>query len=315
MFVPPFHREFAYLFAQVAGGEVKEKWMPRIVKGEVTASPMVTEPQGGSDILGITTTARKENKEWVINGRKCFISHADSADFAMVLAKTGDPNDPATKGLRALSAFIVERGMPGFRVTRVEEDLYCRETAELVLTNVRVPESYVVGEIGRGMLPVFTAVGDIGRLGITAMLNGCLLGSYECSRDFAQGRILFGRPISEFQAIQYRLAEMFIDLEASRSLAYRAGWLRNKNIRCDTEQAIAKYFATQAALRAALHAINVHGANGISVAYMPPLYYRFVPLLIGAGGTDEAMKNVIARAALEGANPSLGVTSAEESGY
>ena len=308
-------KEFAYYFARATGGEVEKKWLPLSIKGEASAGPMINEPQGGSDILGFTTTARKDNNEWVINGRKCFISYAHINDFGMVLVKTGDPDNPATKGFRAFSAFIVEKGMPGFRVTRIEKNLYCSESAEIVFDNVRVPQSYVVGEIGRGMLPVFSAVGDIGRLGVTSELNGCILGSYECSLKFAQERILYGKPISQLQAIQYRLGEMFIDLEATRSLTYRAAWLRNKNIRCDAEQAIAKYFATQAALRASLHAVNIHGGAGVMEEYMPQLYYRFVPLLIGAGGTDEAMKNIIARATLEGANPSLGRNSAEESGY
>jgi alkylation response protein AidB-like acyl-CoA dehydrogenase len=308
-------REFAYYFARATGGEVEKKWMPLIVKGEAKACPMVNEPQGGSDVFGYTTTARKENNEWVINGRKCFVSHVDKANFGMALVKTGDPKDPATKGARAFSAFVIEKGMPGFRVTRMEKNLYSKETASIVFDNVRVPQSHVVGEIGRGMSPVFTAVGDIGRLGVTSELNGCILGSYECSLKFAQERILYGKPISELQAIQYRLAEMFIDLDVGRSLVYRAAWLRNRNVRCDVEQSIAKYFATQAALRASLHAVNIHGGAGVMEEYMPQLYYRLVPLLIGAGGTDEAMKNIIARAALEGANPSLGRNSAEESGY
>lgn len=309
---PLLGTEFAWCFVNATGGEVEKKWMPGIAKGSVFASPMITESSGGSDVLGFTTAARKDGNSWVINGRKCFIHHAHISDFGMVLAKTGDPNDPATKGVKALSAFIVEKDMPGFRLVRGENTLSEKaQTSELVFDNVRVPENYLVGEVGRGIAPVFTAVGDIGRLGITAMLNGCILGSYQCSVKFAKERVLYGKPISTLQAIQWRIADILIDLETSRALAYRAGWLRNKGIRCDAEQAVAKYFATQAAHRCALHAINIHGAYGVLEEYMPQVYYRFAPPMIGAGGTDEILKQIMARAALEGADPVIGSKAAE----
>lgn len=309
---PMLGTDFAWCFANATGGEVEKKWMPPTVKGTAIAAPMITESSGGSDILNLTTTAKKDGNSWVINGRKCFIHHAHIANFGMVLAKTGDPNDPATKGLKSLSAFIVEKDMPGFRLSREENTLSEKaQTMELTFDNVRVPESYLVGEIGKGMSPVFTAVGDIGRLGITSKLNGCILGSYQCSVKFAKERLLYGKPISTLQAIQWRIAEILIDLETSRALAYRAGWLRNKGIRCDTEQAIAKYYATHAAHRCAWEAINIHGGYGVLEDYMPQVYYRFAPPMIGAGGTDEALKQVMARAAFEGADPVLGNQAAE----
>jgi len=309
---PMLSTEFGWCFASATGGEVENKWMPQVVKGSGFAAPMITESSGGSDILALTTTAKKDGNSWVINGRKCFIHHAHIADFGMVLAKTGDPNDPATKGLKSLSAFVVEKDMPGYRLGRAEHTLSERaQTWELIFDNVRVPDSYLVGEVGRGMSPVFTAVGDIGRLGITSKLNGCILGSYQCSIKFAKERLLYGKPISTLQAIQWRIADIMIDLETSRSLAYRAGWMRNKGMRCDSEQAIAKYFATQAAQRCSLHAINIHGGYGVLDDYMPQVYYRFAPPMIGAGGTDEALKQVMARAALEGADPVLGSQAAE----
>ena len=137
------HREFAYVFAKACGGEVKEKWMPRFLKGEAQAAPFINEAQGGSDVLNFTTTARKEGDHWVINGRKCFIGAGHKADFGMVLAKTGDPMDPATRGIRSLSAFIVEKDMPGYKVERVEESMAGRDTASLRFDNVRVPDSNV----------------------------------------------------------------------------------------------------------------------------------------------------------------------------
>ena len=138
------------------------------------------------------------------------------------------------------------------------------------------------------MVWVFMAVGDIGRVGIMSSLNGITLGSYQCSVKYAKERNLFGKPIAELQAIQFRIADMAIDLEATRALTYRSCWLRDQGVRCDAEQAIAKYFATQAALRCSLHAINIHGGYGVLDDWMPQVYYRAAPPVISAGGTDEA---------------------------
>ena len=316
MIYATINRNFAYIFAKATGGEVKEKWMPRILKGEAQASPFINEAQGGSDVMNFTTTARKEGNHWVINGRKCFISGGHRADFGMVLVKTGDPKDPATRGIRSLSAFIVENDMPGFKVERVEESMSGRETASLRFDNVRVPESYLVPPgVGHGLTPVFMAVWDVGRMSITACLLGSILGSCRASVKFAKERILYGKPIHNLQAIRHRIAEMYVDLDAARSLAYRAAWLRDKGLGSRLEQSVAKYFCTQAALRTALHAINIHGGSGDMVEYMPQAYYRFAPLMIAGGGTDEIMKDTISESAVSGANPVLGARGAEESGF
>ena len=309
-------RGFAYVFAKATGGEVKEKWMPRFLKGEAQASPFINEAQGGSDVLNYTTTARKEGDHWVINGRKCFIGAGHRADFGMVLAKTGDPKDPATRGIRSLSAFIVEKDMPGFKVERVEESMAGRDSASIRFDNVRVPESYLVPPgVGHGLTPVFMAVWDVGRLGISAGLTGCILGCCRCSVKFAKERVLFGKPIYNLQAIRHRIAEMYTDLAAARLLTYRGAWLRDKGLGSRLEQSAAKYFTTQAALRASLHAVNIHGGAGDMVEYMPQAYYRMAPLLIAAGGTDEIMKDTIGEAAVSGANPVMGARGAEESGF
>ena len=144
--------EMAYYFAKATGGEVEKKFMPGILKGEVRAVPGVTEPSGGSDLLGLQSTAKKVDGGWVLNGRKCFIDEGEICHFAMVLVKTGDPDDPATKGTRSLTAFIVERDMPGYRIGRLEHTLARKEDlAELILDNVFVPDSNVVGgEAGVG---------------------------------------------------------------------------------------------------------------------------------------------------------------------
>jgi len=315
--VPIVSYQFAYYFAKAVGGEVEEKFMSGIIKGEIGAAPAITEPSGGSDVLGLQANARKADGGWILNGRKCFIDDGEDAHFIMALVKTGDPKDPSTSGVKSLTAFIVEKGMPGYRVGRTENTLAGEgELAELVMDNVFVPDSHVVGEVGRGMAPVFKAVRDIGRLSICAMLNGYTLGSYRCAVEYAKERKLYGKPISELQAIQFRIAEMATDLEATRALTYRAAWLRSQGVKCDAEQAVAKYFATQAALRCSLHAIHIHGAYGVLEDYMPQRYYRHVPLRIAAGGTDEAMKILIASAALTSdANPDLSSRPMEEAGW
>lgn len=312
---PIYRVEFAYYFARAIGGEVGKKLMPGILQGKVRAAPAITEPTGGSDILGMQSTAKKVSGGWVINGRKCFIS-GGNVDFVMVLVKTGDPSDPKTRGTRALSAFIVERGMDGFRVARKESTLAKKEELwELVFDNCFVPDCYIVGEPGRGMAPVFMTVGDIGRLNITSHLNGLILGAYRTAMLYAKERKLFGKPIGDLQAIQFRLAEMAVDLEASRALTYRAAWLRNQGVRADTELAIAKYYATQAAQRVTLHGVSIHGTYGVLEDYMPQRYFRDFPVRSMAGGTDEAMKNMIGGAVLREANPDMSSKNALDAGW
>jgi alkylation response protein AidB-like acyl-CoA dehydrogenase len=314
--VSSLHREFAYVFAKATGGVVKEKWMPRILKGEACAAPFINEPQGGSDLMNYNTTARKDGDDWIINGRKCFISGGHHADFGMILLKTGDPRDPATRGTRAITAFIVEKDMPGFKVERVEKSVAGHLTATLSFSDVRVPGNYIVPPgIGRGITPVFLAVWDVGRMGICAALLGCILGSCRSSIQFAKERVLYGKPIHNLQAIKHRIADMYIDLAASRALTYRAAWLRDQGLNSSQEQSIAKYYCTQAAIRASLHAINVHGGSGVMDEYMPQIYYRYAPCLIAGGGTDEIMKDTIAASAINGANPVMGANPAETSGF
>lgn len=309
--------EMAYYFAKATGGAVEKKFMPGIIKGDIKATASVTEPSGGSDILGLQTTARKVEGGWIINGRKCFASEGEYCDFIMALVKTGDPSDPATKGVRSLSAFIIERDMPGYRVSRLENTIGRKaDLTEITLDNVFVPDTHLVGEVGRGIGPVFSAVADIGRLTVTSMLNGITLGCYRESVKFAKERKLYGRPIADLQAIQHRIAEMAIELEATRALTYRAAWLRTQGVKCDGEMNAAKYFATQAALKCTVHAVNIHGAYGVLDDYMVSHYYRHAPLRISAGGTDEIMKNLIAMAAIQrDGNPDLSSKAMEEAGW
>jgi alkylation response protein AidB-like acyl-CoA dehydrogenase len=294
--------------------------MPGIVKGDILATPAVTEPAGGSDVLAIQTNAKKVDGGWVINGRKCFQSEGHYADFIMALVKTGDPNDPKTPGARSLTAFIIDREFDGFRIGRLENTLGRKgDLTEFVFDNVFVPDNFVVGEeagIGRGLGPVFAAVGDIGRMTICGMLTGISLGAYRTAMQYAKERKLYGRPISELQMIQSRIANMAVDLEASRALTYRAAWLRTKGIRADAEQATAKNFAERAAIRCAEHCVKIHGAYGVVEDYMPHHYYKHTPLRFGAGGTEESLNIMIANAAFRNeANPDLSRSNMENAGW
>ncbi len=312
--------EFAYYFAKACGGAVYKKYMPGIIKGDILATPAVTEPTGGSDVLAIQTNAKKVDGGWVINGRKCFQSEGHYADFIMALVKTGDPNDPKTPGARSLTAFIIDREFDGFKIGRLENTLGRKgDLTEFVFDNVFVPDNFVVGEeagIGRGLGPVFAAVGDIGRQTICSMLTGISLGCYRTAMKYAKERKLYGRPISELQMIQARLANMAIDLEASRALTYRAAWLRTKNIRADAEQATAKNFAEKAAIRCAEHCVKIHGGYGVVEDYMAHHYYKHTPLRFGAGGTEESLNIMIANAVIRNeANPDLSSTNMETAGW
>jgi alkylation response protein AidB-like acyl-CoA dehydrogenase len=312
----PWYRcEFAWKFVKACGGEVEKKWLPKIIAGKARAAPFMTEPGGGSDVMNIQTTAKKVDGGWVINGRKCFISGGD-VDFGMVLTKTGDPADPKTRGTRALSAFIVEKGMQGFKTSRMEDTVTRKqELRELVFDNVFVPDSYLVQGVGRGLQSVLGAVADIGRMNITAHINGIILGAFRTASLYAKERKLYGKPLAELQGIQFRLAEMAVDLETTRALTYRAGWLRNQGINANNEMAIAKWFATNASYRDTVHCVCIHGTYGVLEDYMPQRYYRDAPVRAMAGGTDEAMKNMISGAVLEGANPDFSSKNMLDAGW
>ncbi len=312
--------EFAYYFAKATGGDVYKKYIDGIIKGDILATPAVTEPSGGSDMLGLQSNAKKVDGGWVLNGRKVFQSEGHYADFVMTLVKTGDPNDPKTPGARSLTAFVVDREFDGFKVGRLENTLGRKgDLTEFVFDNCFVPDNFVVGGeagIGRGLGPVFAAVGDIGRLTICGMLTGISLGAYRTAMMYAKERNLYGRPISELQMIQSRIAKMAVDLEASRALTYRAAWLRTMGKRCDAEQATAKNFAEQAAIRCAEHCVKIHGGYGVLEDYMPHHYYRHVPLRFSAGGTEESLGIMIANAAFRNeANPDLSRNSMETAGW
>jgi len=270
--------------------EQKRKYLPGLAKGERLATVAVTEATGGSDPAGGRTSYKKDGDDYIVNGRKCFITNSHIADTITVLAK--DEENP-----KALSAFIIEKGMEGFKPSHLEHKVGMRgcNTGELAIENCRVPKENLLGEEGRGLRVTMAGIGDVGRGGMVGCALGLQAGCLEASVKFAKERILYGEPISNLQMIQNKLAEMKIDLEAGRLLAYRAASIQDQGLRASNEFAVAKYFTTEAAQKAAKMAVDIHAGYGCLEEYAVSRYLRDASVLGPSGGTSDIMKIIIAR--------------------
>ena len=270
--------------------EQKQKYLPGLATGERLATVAVTEATGGSDPAGGRTSYKKDGDDYIINGRKCFLTNSHIADTITVLAK--DEENP-----KALSTFIVEKGMEGFKPSHVEHKMGMRgcNTGELAIENCRVPKDNLLGEEGRGLRVTMAGIGDVGRGGMVGCALGLQAGCLEASVKFAKERILYGQPISNLQMIQNKLAEMKIDLEAGRLLGYRAASIQDKGVRASNEFAVAKYFTTEAAQKAAKMAVDIHAGYGCLEEYAVSRYLRDSLVLGPSGGTSDIMKIIIAR--------------------
>jgi len=268
----------------------KKKYLPGLAKGERLATVAVTEPTGGSDPTGGRTVYSKDGTDYVITGRKCFITNSHIADVVTLLAK--DENDP-----KAFSAFIVEKGTTGFKATHEEHKVGMKgcNTGELSLEKCRVPAENLVGQEGKGLRVTMSAIGDVGRGGMVGCALGLHTACLEASLKFAKDRILYGKPISVLQTIQNKLAEMKIDLEAGRLLAYRAAAMQDRGEPSSNEFAVAKYFTTETAQKAAKMAVDIHGGYGCMEEYAVSRYLRDAFVLGPSAGTSDIMKVIIAR--------------------
>lgn len=279
------------MFLQNVGAEEQRtKYLPAICKGEKLCSFALTEASGGSNPAAIQTTAEPVEGGYVINGRKIFITLGDVADLCFVLAKTKDK----------FSAFMVEKGTPGYAVTRRENiaGLRCIPVSELTFTNCRVPQENLMGAEGSGMNQALTHLVFLGRTGVSATAVGIARGALEAAVKFAKERKLYGPPIAELQAIQFMLADMDMEIEAARWLAYYAGWLidqgkSSREIGKDTARA--KAFATETANRACLKAIQIMGGYGVTQEYNVIRRLNDALTLLPAGGTSEVMRVTIGR--------------------
>ncbi len=271
----------------------KQKYIPPLAKGETMGVVAVTEPSGGSDVVGMQATAEPKGDKWILNGRKCFITNSHTSDFWIVIAKTAE-------GAKGLSAFIVEKDHPGAKAGRVEHKVGLRgaNTGELVFDNCEIPKENILGQEGGGLAVALKTVSESGRPGMAATALGIVGACLEEAAKFASERVLYGKPISSLQAIGFYLAEIYTELDICRLLCYRASWMKDQNMRCDTENAMAKSYTCDAAVRCASKAVEIHGSYGILQEYKVQRLLRDAVVTVPAGGTGQIGKVVLARAAL-----------------
>jgi len=287
------HHMCTYALSTWGSEEQKKKYLPRLTAGETMGVVAVTDPSGGSDVAGMQTTAKLDGDKYILNGRKCFITNSHTSDIWVVIARTGE-------GGKGLSAFLVEKGFPGAQVGRKENKVGLRgaNTGELAFDNCEVPKENLMGVEGQGMTVAIQDIVECGRPGMTSVALGILNGVLQQAVKFSNERSLYGKPISKLQAIQWHIAEIFSDLEISRLLAYRVGWMLDNKIPCPSESALAKQFACEAAARSARKAIEIHGSYGIMKEYAVQRLLRDAVVTIPAGGTAEIAKLVLAREAM-----------------
>jgi alkylation response protein AidB-like acyl-CoA dehydrogenase len=276
----------------------RKKYVVPLAQGRKLGCWSLTEPEAGSDASGTRTTARKVDGGWVLNGAKTFTTNGHYADVCVAMAVT----DPAKKQ-HGISAFIVEKGTPGFRPGKKENKLGLRasDTSEVVFTDCRLPAESLLGREGEGFINCLQIL-DGGRISIAGLALGMAQGAYEAALRYAKQRKQFGKPIAEFEAIQFKLADMATEIEAARLLTYQAAWLADQalvsggqQIRFTRESSMAKLYAGEVAVRVANEAVQIHGGYGFIKDYPAEKYYRDVKLCTIGEGTSEIQRLVIAR--------------------
>ena len=275
--------------------EQKHKYLPKLATCEWLGAWGLTEPNTGSDAGNMRTTAQKDGEFFVINGAKSFITHGVSGDVAVVIARTGELGDS-----HGMTAFVVEKGHPGFTGGRKLDKLGMRasETAEMIFENCRVHKSQVLGDIGEGFIQAMKVL-DGGRISIAALSLGIAEGALEASVQYAKEREQFGKPISSFQGISFKLADMATKLEAAKLLTFKAADLKNRGKNVKLEGAQAKYYASEVAISIANDAVQIFGGYGFTKDYPVEKYYRDAKLCTIGEGTSEIQKMVIAREVLK----------------
>jgi len=274
--------------------EQKQKYLPKLASGEWIGCLSLTEPGSGSDAGAATCTAELRDGAWCINGRKCFVTNGSEANVMVLLAVTA----PREKRHR-LSAFIVEIPQAGVSIGKLEKKLgiKCSSTAEFVFEDCVIPRESLLGEVGRG-LNVALATLDGGRIGIAAQALGIAEACLEESVAYSKAREQFGRPICSFQAIQHKLADMKVGIEAARALTHRAAWLKQNNKPFGPEAAMAKLFASEMASKSANHAVQIFGGYGYCRDYPVERFLRDAKITEIYEGTSEIHRLVISRSVL-----------------
>jgi alkylation response protein AidB-like acyl-CoA dehydrogenase len=269
----------------------KQKYLVPLASGQALGAWGLTEPGAGSDAGAQQTTAKKEGSYWVLNGTKNFITHGTEGDIAVVMARTRPG-----KGTDGISAFILEKGMNGFRPGKQEDKLGLRasDTSELILEDVKVSEDHLLGEEGVGFKQAMKTL-DGGRISIGALALGMAQGAFEESVKYAKVRQTFGKPIIEHQAIAHKLAEMQVKVEAARLLIYKAANLKDQGLPYAKAASMAKLYASEAGYEVANEAVQIFGGYGYSKDYPVEKYYRDIKLCTIGEGTSEIQRTVIAR--------------------
>ncbi len=271
--------------------EQKEKYLARVPKGDGPSAIAITEPDCGTDVAAMRTRAVKDGNEWVINGTKQFITNGRVGLFTVVLAKTAQTNPPH----RGISAFIVEQDREGYSARPIEKmGMNCHDTSEVSLNNVRVPEENLVGKENNGFYQVMAFFNE-SRIKIGALHLGIAIGAYERSLQYAKERKSFGKPLIEHQAIAFKLADMYKDIEAARLLVLKAAWLVDKGNPDPALSSAAKLFATETAIKVTYEAVQIFGGYGFSKEYDVERYYRDARVGTIYEGTSEAQRIVISR--------------------
>ena len=271
--------------------EQKKKWLPNLASGKHIGAWGLTEHNTGSDAGGMNTTAVKDGDSYLLNGSKNFITHGKSGDVAVVIARTGEKGDS-----RGMSAFIVERGTPGFSGGKKEDKLGMRasETAELIFDNCRIPKENLIGNEGDGFVQSLKLL-DGGRISIGALSLGISKGAYEAALKYSKERFQFGKPISSFQGISFKLSDMATEIAASELLIHKAASMKNKGQKVTLQGAMAKMFSSEACVKIANEAVQIHGGYGYIKEFPVEKFYRDSKLCTIGEGTTEIQKLVIAR--------------------
>ena len=276
---------------QFGNQEQKEKWLPRLATADWIGAWGLTEHNTGSDAGGMATKAVKNGDHWVLNGVKNFITHAISGDIAVIIARTGEKGDP-----HAMTAFVIEKGTPGFSAANKLDKLGMRasETAELIFDNCRIPDANVLGNVGDGFIQAMKVL-DGGRISIAALSLGIAKGAYQAALQYSKEREQFGKPISKFQAIAFKLADMATEIEVSELLIYRAAEKKNNGKKVTLAGAMAKYYSSEIAVKVANEAVQVLGGYGYTKDFPVERFYRDAKLCTIGEGTSEIQKLVIAK--------------------
>ena len=271
--------------------EQRQRWLPKLASGEWIGAWGITEHNTGSDAGGMATTAVQDGDHWVLNGAKNFITHGKSGEIAVVIARTGEKGDS-----HGMTAFVVERGTPGFTHGKKEDKLGMRasETAEMIFENCRIPQENVLGEVGDGFIQSMKIL-DGGRISIGALALGISKGAYEASLKYAKERTQFGKPISAFQGVSFKLADMCVEIEAAELLLHKAAFLKNEKRKMTLNSAICKLYASDSCVKIANDAIQIHGGYGYLKDFPVEKFYRDAKLCTIGEGTSEIQKVVISK--------------------